>query len=92
MLNAISGASSYTGEYYIDIRTEEEWKAGHRPGAENFDLESMELGFLPMVPKTTRLAVYSNTGIRARRATDILQKNGFTFSRCAGSLENAMKE
>lgn len=92
MLDAVSGASSYSGEIFIDVRTDEEWAQGHKPGALHFDLETIELGMLPQLPKTTRIALYCRSGGRAGRALEILTKNGFTRARNAGGLADVMEK
>lgn len=92
MTDAISGASSYTGEMFIDVRTDAEWAEGHKRGAMHFDLEDMQLGILPQLPRTTRLALYCKSGNRAGIAQELLEKNGFTKVRNAGGLADVMGE
>ncbi len=88
---AVAGLGAMIGiagnqEMFIDVRTDEEWNAGHVDGALHFDLNRLRVGELPDLTKNTQIALYCRTGIRAGEALQILQENGFTKSRNAGGL------
>lgn len=73
-------------ETFIDVRTDEEWNAGHLDGALHFDLARLQQGQLPDLVKDVPIAVYCRTGHRAGEALQILQENGFTNVRNAGGF------
>ena len=75
------------GELFIDVRTDEEWDDGHLGGALHFELARLEGGSLPDIGKNIPIALYCRRGIRAERARQILQKNGFTNVRNAGGFD-----
>jgi rhodanese-like protein len=58
--HAITGGSAIIGvamnqETFIDVRTDEEWNAGHIDGALHFDLARMQQGSCPTCRKIRRL-------------------------------------
>lgn len=65
--------------YVIDVRTPEEWEAGHVVDAMLWGLdEEIALGNLPPVPKDSEIYIYCRTGNRAGQAIRILQASGYT--------------
>lgn len=64
----------------LDVRTPEEFEAGHIPGAVNVDWQGS--GFLENVVKTFpdkgRLALYCRSGRRSAEAAALLDSNGFS--------------
>lgn len=85
--SAVKGAN-IAAETYVDVRTDQEWAAGHLDGAVHFDLVKMQQGQLPELPKDTHIALYCRSGHRAGEALAILQQNGFTNLRNAGGLSD----
>ncbi len=75
-------------EIFVDVRTDEEWSAGHLNNALHFELARMEQGQMPDLPKGASIAVYCRRGIRAEQALQILKKNGFTGVRNAGGYDS----
>ncbi len=73
-------------ETFIDVRTDQEWEAGHLSGAVHLDITKIQQGQMPNLPKDTPIALYCRTGHRAGLALPILQQNGFTNVRNAGGL------
>jgi phage shock protein E len=71
---------------FIDVRTDEEWAAGHIDGALHFDLARLQQGELPDVPKNAAIGLYCRSGVRAGEALQILQENGFANVRNAGGF------
>jgi len=69
---------SGTGEFLlIDVRTREEFEAGHIPGAVLNPVA--EIGSrLPDVPKDFPLVLYCRSGNRSAQAADILKRAGYT--------------
>lgn len=70
----------------IDVRTQEEWDAGHAPQAEHFELARLEAGELPDVPKDATIYVYCRSGNRSGMAVEILERAGYTDVTNAGGL------
>jgi len=65
------------GEKLYDVRTPDEFTAGHFANAENFPLQDLQAGKLPDVAKTTKIYVHCRTGVRSAEAAKILRENGF---------------
>ena len=76
---------------YLDVRTEEEFEAGHPAGARNvpvvfFDPATrqpkLNTDFLPIVQRhlspTTKLMIGCQSGMRSQRACEILADAGYT--------------
>jgi len=67
-----------SGAKLLDVRTAEEFAAGHFAGATNWPLQNLMDGKLPNVPKDTKIYVHCRTGVRSAQAAQILTNNGFT--------------
>jgi hydroxyacylglutathione hydrolase len=61
----------------LDVRSEEEWKKGHLPGALHIYLGDLP-GQLDKIPKDRVVTTFCASGGRAMIAASILRKNGFT--------------
>jgi hydroxyacylglutathione hydrolase len=61
----------------LDVRGEEEWKAGHIPGSLNVPLGDLEQR-LGEIPRTRPLIVHCQTGTRAAVAASLLRARGFS--------------
>lgn len=63
----------------VDVRTEEEYAAGHIPGAVNKDVKKE--GFESVVdgidPARKTIAVYCKGGVRSKKAAAILVRKGY---------------
>ena len=74
----------------IDVRTPEEFSAGHLPGACNLDLNGG--GFAAALASLDRSAsylLYCRSGNRSGEAAAMLQRAGFTDVRNLGSVQEA---
>lgn len=60
-----------------DVRTPEEYKAGHVKIAENFDSVLIAQGQYPQVDKNSTVYIYCRSGNRATDAKKQLEQNGF---------------
>ena len=77
----------------IDVRTEQEWSAGHLDGAILIPYDRIEQGIAIVAPdKNTRLFLYCRTGRRTGLAYDVLKKAGYEDVINLNTLENASKE
>ena len=80
----LAAVKSQNGALLLDVREEEEFKAGHVPGAVNIPRGLLEfriwkqLGFPLQVDTGRRIFVQCETGGRATLATKQLQDVGFT--------------
>jgi rhodanese-related sulfurtransferase len=63
----------------IDVREDDEWRAGHAQGAEHLGRGIIERDVRSQVPdKTEELVLYCGGGFRSALAADNLQKMGYT--------------
>lgn len=80
---AVAGGSARL----LDVRTREEWDAGHAASAELLPLARLQAGALPRLPKSTKVFVYCRSGRRAAIAVRILRSAGFDDVTNIGGLE-----
>jgi phage shock protein E len=70
----------------LDVREQDEWDAGHIPGALLIPMSEIQ-GRLSEVPKDKTVIVQCRSGNRSSQVTDYLQQQGFTNIRnMAGGL------
>lgn len=63
----------------LDVRSHDEFGAGHLEGAVNLDLLSGELAAgIDRLEKDVPCVIYCRRGIRGRKAMDLLQSAGFS--------------
>lgn len=65
------------GGQLIDVRTAEEYAAGHISGAEILPLQSIQAGTLPSAAKDQPVYVYCRSGNRSADATQLLKSAGY---------------
>lgn len=71
----------------IDVRTPEEFAAGHLDGAVNLDLEGGQFSrLIAELPKNEAYLVYCHTGRRSALAAETMVKAGFTNVRDMGGI------
>ncbi|MDQ6976970.1 MAG: rhodanese-like domain-containing protein [Ghiorsea sp.] len=70
---------------FIDVRTPQEFKAGHIPGAVNMPVSSIT-EHLNEIPKDKQIYVYCHSGKRAARASTVLAKAGFSVENIPESM------
>ena len=88
---AAISSSVQNGAQLYDVRTAEEYKAGHFPGALNWPLQDMQAGKLPAVRKDTQIYVYCHSGNRSSQATALLKSKGYTKVTDLGGLVDVQK-
>lgn len=64
------------GGYILDVRTQDEWNAGHVPGATLITLDQLE-NHLSELPTDEPIYVICRSGNRSAVARDTLLQNGF---------------
>ncbi|MFZ1811999.1 MAG: rhodanese-like domain-containing protein [Candidatus Saccharimonadales bacterium] len=75
------------GTHLYDVRTTEEYAAGHAQFADNWPLADIEAGKLPSIEKDATIAVYCRSGNRSAQAKSLLEKAGFTNVKDIGGLD-----
>lgn len=63
--------------FIVDVRTPEEYAAGHIDGARNIDLQTIAEG-IKAIPKEKAIVLICRSGNRSAQAYDILAKLGYT--------------
>jgi phage shock protein E len=69
----------------IDVRTPDEWSAGHLEGTKNIEWQDI-LNIKNSVNKDEQIYLYCRSGNRSGRATQILIDAGYSNVTNAGSL------
>lgn len=77
----IEKARNTTGAVLLDVRTKEEYKSGHVPGAVNIPLDNLQSAKLD---KDKPLFVYCLSGARSSRACSYLKQQGFDAANIGG--------
>ena len=67
-----------SGAQLIDVRTLEEFEAGHIDGASLLPLQDIERDIFPATSKTTKLYLYCRSGNRSAQAKQVLETAGYT--------------
>jgi rhodanese-related sulfurtransferase len=68
-----------SGVRLIDVREDDEWRAGHAAGAEHLGKGIIERDIEATAPdKSTELILYCGGGYRSALAADVLQDMGYT--------------
>lgn len=61
----------------LDVRTDPEWALGHYSGAVHIPAGDLAQQAPELISKSARIVVYCNTGQRARRAAEQLERMGY---------------
>ncbi|MHB1086289.1 MAG: rhodanese-like domain-containing protein [Minisyncoccota bacterium] len=72
------------GAILLDVRTPDEYAAGHIEGATNLSLQDIQSGALPDVDTSKTVYVYCRSGNRSAQAAVILKKAGYTVEDLGG--------
>lgn len=94
LMMSATGASAQVEDnaVWIDVRTPEEFAAGHVEGATRIPWDGIEKGVAQLeLAKDTPVYLYCGTGGRAGKAKERLDAMGFTAVTNAGGLEDARK-
>ena len=71
-------ADVQSGAQLIDVRTIEEFEAGHFENAINLPVEEIQEGKMPSAEKDTTIYVYCRSGNRSAQAKTALNASGYT--------------
>lgn len=88
--NAGSTVEVSEGTILLDVRTPEEFAAGHLDGAQLIDFNGGEIpGAIPSLDPEAEYLVYCRSGNRSGQAIELMAAAGFTNLTNLGSLEQA---
>lgn len=73
------------GAVIVDVRTPQEFAAGHLDNAKNYPLSELDKHFAN-IDKDTQIVLYCRSGNRSGQAFRYLQSQGFTNLHNAGGL------
>lgn len=79
-----------SGSPLIDVRTPEEFIAGHIKGAINLPLSDIQSGSFPATPKDKIVYVYCRSGNRSSQASKILNDAGYTHVSDLGAMTSVI--
>jgi phage shock protein E len=65
------------GAHLVDVRTPDEFMAGHIPGAVNIPLQELEHRLRELEPKGQPVVVYCRSGSRSGSAARLLESAGY---------------
>lgn len=78
----LQGAEARTlvaaGASLLDVRTVEEFRRGHLPGAINIPVQELDRRLAEVGPAARDVVVYCRSGSRSSRAAQLLREHGFT--------------
>ncbi len=81
-----------TNTVVLDVRTPDEYAAGHLEGAKLLDLNSGEFeAALPDLDPNASYAVYCRSGNRSAKAVALMTKAGFANVKDLGAMNDAAK-
>ena len=87
--NIDQGIKEYSetrGAVLLDVRTPQEYQAGHIPGSKNIPLQEIGCAGAAVGEKDTPLFVYCHSGARSRQAVDVLQRMGYLHTKNIGGI------
>jgi rhodanese-related sulfurtransferase len=74
------------GALLVDVRTPDEWNAGHAPGALHLPLDQLSARHAEL-PTDRRIVVICRSGGRSARATEALVGAGYDAVNLAGGMQ-----
>jgi rhodanese-related sulfurtransferase len=74
---ALAQLRSSKSEPYVDVRTPEEYAAGHIPSAVNIPVATLEKN-LPTENRNALMILYCKSGARSRAGVAVLERLGFS--------------
>jgi rhodanese-related sulfurtransferase len=83
----VPAASVPDGAYLLDVREDDEWAAGHVPGATHIPLAQLG-GRATEVPRDVTIYVICRSGARSARAAFALVGSGWDAINVAGGMQD----
>jgi phage shock protein E len=74
------------GALLLDVRTPDEYRQGHLPGAVNIPVQELARRLPEVEPRSRPVVVYCAAGMRAQSATLLLERSGFEDVLCLGGM------
>ena len=74
------------GAVLLDVRTPQEYRAGHVPGSKNVPLQEIDRVGEAVGGKDTPLFVYCRSGARSRQAVGALRRMGYLNVKNIGGM------
>ena len=74
------------GAVLLDVRTPEEYRAGHIPGSKNVPLQSLDKVTSFVNNQDTPVFVYCRSGARSAQAVSVLEGMGYTNVKNIGGI------
>jgi phage shock protein E len=90
--NTLSAKIVTEGSQLIDVRTPEEYAAGHAKGSINIPITTIQNGDLTKISKDKPVYLYCRTGHRAGLVKTILEQNGYKNVTNLGGLADWQKQ
>ena len=87
--NIDQGIKEYSetrGAVLLDVRTPQEYQAGHIPGSKNIPLQEIGCAGATVGEKDTPLFVYCHSGARSCRAVGALRRMGYLNIKNIGGI------
>ncbi len=85
-VEAVLAAPENQRAFVLDVRTSQEFSAGHLPGAVNIPVDELR-SRLEEIPRDREIAAYCQVGQRGYLATRILRQSGFSASNIGGGYK-----
>lgn len=76
------------GAQLVDVRTREEFAAGHLDGATNIPVQELEQRLGELGPKDAPVVIYCRSGRRSASAKRLLEAAGWTRVHDAGAMSS----
>jgi len=75
------------GALLLDVRSPEEFKAGHIDGAVNIPVQDLEARLGEVGSRDRSIVVYCHSGMRSMHAAQVLQRAGYSAVNDLGPME-----
>jgi rhodanese-related sulfurtransferase len=85
-MNQVPASGVPDDGYLLDVREDDEWTAGHAPGAVHIALGQLG-GQAEQVPKDQPVYVICRAGSRSARATQVLGANGWDVTNVSDGMQ-----
>lgn len=88
MMDAVKEAQDSPATRLVDVRSPEEYRDGHVPGAVNVPLESLQDAPRLLTDKKAQLCLYCASGARSAMAAGMLRRMGYENCVNVGGIYN----
>lgn len=86
LMEAAQEAKEQPGTRLVDVRSPEEYRGGHVPGAINLPLGNLQAAPQLLGDKTARLYLYCASGARSGMAAGMLRRMGYEHCANVGGI------